>query len=223
MNFSIALCSLVTMKKIMIALVDDHCLFRRGIASLIDSFTEYQVLFDAGSGEEFCKKVSPKFKPDIVLLDLNMPVLNGQQTAVWIKKNYPDIKIIVLSMFENENTVLSLIKTGIKGYLLKDSQPAEFKKALDTVAAMDVYFPSFVTYYLAGIFSKPKPEITLNVRETEFIKWASTEMTYKEIAKKMFVSMRTVDGYRDHLFVKLNVKNRVGLVLYAIKNKIVEL
>lgn len=211
------------MKKTMIALVDDHCLFRHGIASLIDTFTEYEVLFDAASGEEFCKKVSPKFKPDIVLLDLNMPILNGQQTSAWIQQNYPEMKVIVLSMFEDEDTVLALIKTGIKGYLLKDSHPQEFKKALDTVTAMDVYFPSFVSNYLAKCFSKPKPEITFNAREKEFIRWASTELTYKEIADKMFVSLRTVDGYRDQLFVKLNVKNRIGLVLYAIKNKIVEL
>jgi DNA-binding NarL/FixJ family response regulator len=211
------------MKKILIALVDDHRLFRRGIASLIQTFPEYEVLFDAASGDEFCKKVNPRFKPDIVLLDMNMPVLNGLQTSLWLQKHYPEIHVIVLSMFEDEDTVIAMMKTGIKGYLLKDSEPAEFKMALDAVTANDVYFPAFVTRYLARSFSKVSNDIKLNAREIDFLRLASTELTYKEIADKMFVSLRTIDGYRDQLFIKLNVKNRIGLVLYAIRNKIVEL
>jgi len=211
------------MKKNLIALVDDHRLFRRGIASLIQTFPGYEVLFDAGSGEEFCKKIKPEFKPDIVLLDMNMPVLNGMQTAIWLRQHYPEIHVIVLSMFEDEDTVIAMIKTGIKGYLLKDSEPAEFKMALDAVTANDVYFPAFVTRYLARSLSKSNGEIRLNAREVEFLRFASTELTYKEIADKMCVSLRTIDGYRDQLFIKLSVKNRIGLVLYAIRHKIVEL
>lgn len=211
------------MKKTAIALLDDHRLFRQGIASLISSFPEYEVLFDAGSGEEFCTKVSLKFKPEIVLLDLNIPVMSGFQVAEWIGKNHPDISIIVLSMFDDAETVLSMIKTGVKGYLLKDSEPSEFKAALDAVSTGNVYFPPFVARYMAESFYKPATNIKLNAREKEFLKLASSELTYKEIADKMCVSLRTVDGYRDNLFVKLNVKNRVGLVLYAVKNKLVEL
>jgi len=211
------------MSKTSIALVDDHRLFRQGIVSLISTFSDYEVLFEAGSGEEFCGKVSQKFKPKIVLLDLNMPTLSGQQTSEWIRKNHPDIHIIVLSMDGEAETVISMIKTGIKGYLLKDSDPAEFKTALDAVANDNVYFPPFAARYMAESFYKPVEDIKLNLREKEFLKLASSELTYKEIADKMFVSSRTVDGYRDTLFVKLNVKNRVGLVLYAIKNKLIEL
>ncbi|TDQ11372.1 response regulator transcription factor [Pedobacter metabolipauper] len=211
------------MNKITLSLVDDHRLFRQGIASLIATFPEYEVLFEAGSGEEFCKKISPKFKPQIVLLDLNMPVMGGHQTSEWIKEHYPDVHVIVLSMMDDAESVLSLIKTGVKGYLLKDSEPSEFKAALDAVAGNNVYFPPFVSRYMAESFYKPSEDVKLNAREKEFLKLASSELTYKEIADKMFVSMRTVDGYRDNLFVKLNVKNRVGLVLYAIKNKLIEL
>jgi len=204
-----------------IALVDDHLLFRRGIAALIQTFPEYEVLFDAGSGEEFCQKLTPKFKPDIVLLDLNMPVLNGLQTALWLQQNHPEIHVIVLSMFEDEDTVINMMKTGIKGYLLKDAEPAEFKMALDAVRENDMYFPAFVTRYLARSFTKVASDIKLNSREIEFLQLVSTELTYKEIADQMCVSLRTIDGYRDQLFIKLNLKNRIGLVLYAIKNKIV--
>jgi len=211
------------MKKILIALVDDHSLFRRGIASLIQTFPEYEVLFDASSGEECCNKINGQFKPDLVLLDINMPVFNGMQTALWLQQNYPEIHVIILSMFDDEDTVIAMMKTGIKGYLLKDAEPAEFKKALDSVTANDVYFPAFVTRYLAKSLSKNPEPIRLNAREIEFIRFASTELTYKEIADKMFVSLRTVDGYRDQLFIKLHVKNRIGLVLYAIRHKIVEL
>jgi len=211
------------MSKTSIALVDDHRLFRQGIVSLISNFSDYEVLFEAGSGEEFCNKVSQKFKPKIVLLDLNMPTLSGQQTSEWIRKNYPDIHIIVLSMDGDAETVISMIKTGIKGYLLKDSDPVEFKTALDAVTNDNVYFPPFAARYMAESFNKPAEDIKLNAREKDFLKLASSELTYKEIADKMCVSSRTVDGYRDTLFVKLNVKNRVGLVLYAIKNKLIEL
>ncbi|MES2829502.1 MAG: response regulator transcription factor [Bacteroidota bacterium] len=211
------------MNKTSIVLVDDHRLFRKGIASLIDTFNDYEVLFDAGNGEEFCAKITPKFKPDLVLLDLNMPGMDGKQTSEWIKTNYPEIRIIVLSMAEDEDAVLSMIKTGIKGYLLKDAEPMEFKAALDAVTKGDVYFPPFVAKYMAESFNKSGTDIKLNEREIDFLRLASTELTYKEIADKMFVSLRTVDGYRDSLFVKLHVKNRVGLVLYAIKHKIVEI
>lgn len=211
------------MKKTSITLVDDHRLFRSGLVSLIRSFENYEVLFEAGSGLEFCNKISKKLQPDIVLLDLNMPGMDGFQTSVWIKQNYPETRVIVLSMFEDAEKVLAMVRTGIKGYLLKDADPSEFKTALDCVSNDNVYFPPFVTRYLAASFSNPDSGISLNKREIEFLKLAGSELTYKEIASKMCVSLRTVDGYRDQLFMKLNIKNRVGLVLYAIKNKILEI
>jgi DNA-binding NarL/FixJ family response regulator len=211
------------MKKMLIALVDDHCLFRQGVAALIRTFPEYQVLFEAGSGEECCQKINQNYIPDIVLLDINMPVLNGLHTSEWLQKHHPEIRVIVVSMFDDEDTVIAMIKTGVRGYLLKDSDPSEFKLALDMVSANDVYFPGFVTRYLARSFFNTSANIRLNARELEFLRLVSTELTYKEIADQMFVSLRTVDGYRDQLFIKLNVKNRIGLVLYAIRNKIVVL
>ncbi|RFZ92598.1 DNA-binding response regulator [Mucilaginibacter conchicola] len=209
--------------EIKIALVDDHRLFRSGIVSLINSFTGYQILFEAGDGEELSRKLSPKFKPDIILLDINMPVMDGINTAQWLQKNYPDIRVIVLSMFEDAEKVLTMVRTGVKGYLLKDAEPDEFEQALKRVAEGELYYPDFVTRHLVHSFNKNAEQVKLNSRELEFLKLAGTELTYKEIADQMCISARTVDGYRDQLFEKLQIKSRVGLVLYAIKNNLIQL
>ncbi len=211
------------MDTIQIALVDDHRLFRSGIASLINNFNGYNVLFEAANGEELSRKISPKFKPDIILLDINMPVMNGTTTAAWLKKTYPEISIIVLSMFDDAEKVLAMLRLGVKGYLLKDAEPFEFEQALQKVSQGEVYYPEFVTRLLLDSVSQPVDHNRLHGREIEFLKLAGTELTYKEIADQMNVSTRTVDGYRDALFEKLNVKSRIGLVLYAMKNKLIDL
>jgi DNA-binding NarL/FixJ family response regulator len=206
-----------------IVIVDDHRLFRSGIASLINKSPNYTILFEAGDGEELMGKLTPKLKPDILLLDINMPRKNGIETAQWVREHYPDVKIIVLSMFEDAEKVLQMVKIGVKGYLLKDAEPAEFEQALNRVAEDDVYYPEFVTRHLVNNFHHQTEMIKLNAREIEFLKLAGSELTYKEIADQMCISARTVDGYRDQLFEKLQIKSRVGLVLYAIKNKLIEL
>lgn len=211
------------MKTIQIALVDDHRLFRSGIASLINKFQNYSVLFEAGDGEELIRKLTPKVKPDIVLLDINMPRRDGIDTAQWIRLNFPDVCIIVLSMFEDAEKVLQMVKIGVKGYLLKDAEPHEFEQALSAVSHGEVYFPDFVTKHLISNFKQQTEQIKLNNRELEFLKLAGTELTYKEIADQMCISVRTVDDYRDRLFEKLQTKSRIGLVLYAIKNKLIAL
>lgn len=212
------------METIQIALVDDHRLFRSGIASLIGKLPHYKILFEAANGEELTRKLTPKVKPDIVLLDINMPKMDGITTAHWLRSNYPEVCIIVLSMFEDAEKVLQMVKIGVKGYLLKDAEPYEFEQALQRVSEGEVYYPNFVTRYLINNFSQQQDQqIKLNTRELEFLKLAGTELTYKEIADQMCISARTVDGYRDQLFEKLQIKSRVGLVLYAIKNKLIEL
>lgn len=212
--------------KTTVAIVDDHKLFGRSLEVLIKTFPEYSVLFCSNNGLDFTQKISKKFKPEIVLLDQTMPMMNGIETVLWIKDRFPEIKIIIISMNHNEETVLKMVLNGIKGYLLKDSELAEFKKALDIVRDDGFYYPSFVTNYLienTKQLLQPKPEVlsTLKNHEIEFIKLASTELTYKEIANHMCVSLRTVDGYREYLFKKLDLKSRVGIVLFAIKNKII--
>ncbi len=210
------------MVPLQIALVDDHKLFRSGIAAMVNDLSGYRIMFEAANGQELMQKISPRFKPDVILLDINMPQMDGITTAQWLRSNYPDVHIIVLSMFEDADKVLTMVKLGVKGYLLKDAEPQEFEQALSNVAQNEVYFPAFVTRHLISNFNKPVDTIKLNSREIEFLKLSGTELTYKEIADQMCVSVRTVDGYRDQLFDKLQIKSRVGLVLYAIKNKLIE-
>ncbi|MES2275661.1 MAG: response regulator transcription factor [Bacteroidota bacterium] len=211
------------MAPVQIALVDDHRLFRSGIASLIGEFKGYQILFEAGDGEELTRKLTPKVKPQIILLDINMPVMDGMETARWLRANHPGVYIIILSMFGDAEKVLEMVKMGVKGYLLKDAEPHEFEQALLKVSQGEVYYPEFVTRHIINSFNQQPELIKMNSRELEFLKLAATELTYKEIADTMCISARTVDGYRDQLFEKLQIKSRVGLVLYAIKNKLIDL
>jgi DNA-binding NarL/FixJ family response regulator len=211
-----------------VVLVDDHVLLRNGLANLIRSFGEYAVLFEAGNGHDFIRQLKPRALPDIVLLDINMPEMDGYETAGWIKRHHPEIKILALSMYDTDNSIIRMLKNGVKGYILKDSDPAELKMALESVINKGFYYSEMVTGKLIHTINtldipdyQTRHVLTLNDRELEFLKLACTECTYKEIAEQMYLSPRTIDGYRDTLFEKLNVKTRVGLVLYAIRNGIV--
>lgn len=207
-----------------IALVDDHRLFRSGMASLISSFNRYEVILEAGNGQELISKLTSKIKPSIVLLDINMPHMDGMATAQWLSTHHPEVLIVVLSMSEDADNVIKMIKIGVKGYLLKDSEPQEFEQALNKVMAGELYFPEFaMRHMMSSLTGSQTGGFQLNPRELEFLKLVGTELTYKEIADQMCVSVRTVDGYRDQLFEKLQIKSRVGLALYAVKNKLIEL
>jgi DNA-binding NarL/FixJ family response regulator len=220
----------MTQKKTGIALVDDHSLLRNGLASLIGSFDGYEVLFEADNGRDFISQLSRYPQPDIVLLDVTMPEMNGYETAAWIGKHSPEIKILVLSMMDNETAVISMLKEGARGYILKDSKPAVFKQALDNIRDNGFFMNelvsnkmlSFVTNKNVG-GSDPSSLPKLTEKETQFLQLACSEMTYKQIADTMNLSSRTIDGYRDELFRKLDVESRVGLVLFAIKNGIFKL
>lgn len=208
-----------------VALADDHILLRNGLASLIESFGDYKVLFQADNGKQFIEKLKPGLVPDLVLLDIKMPVMDGHETALWLQENYPDIKILSLSMYDDEHSIIKMFKAGARGYILKDCDPSELRAALHAIVSRGFYYSEMVTGNLIHSINEKggnqKNKSPLNARETEFLKLAATELTYKEIADKMSVSPRTIDGYRDGLFEKLNVKTRVGLVMYAIKNGIV--
>lgn len=210
-----------------IALADDHVLLRIGLAQLIESLG-FTVIFQADDGKECIEKISSGAAPEVILMDINMPQMDGYATTQWLKENHPDVKVLALSMYDNEASIIRMLKCGAKGYILKDSEPAELKAAIDAVLTKGYYYSDLVSGKLINAINKMEDGgsevntlVNLNERETDFLKYACTEMTYKEIADKMFVSPRTIDGYRDALFEKLQVKTRVGLVMYAIKNGIV--
>lgn len=211
-----------------IVLVDDHVLLRKGLADLVRNLG-FQVLYEANNGKEFCEKLKADDLPNLVLLDINMPQMDGYETSLWLKKNYPDIRILALSMHDDENAVIRMLKNGARGYILKDTEPSELKMAIDAILQKGFYYSEMVTGRLVHSISGMDDEsntsqqlLHLTEREIEFLKLACSEMTYKEIADKMYLSPRTVDGYRDALFQKLEIKTRTGLVIYAIKNGIVQ-
>jgi DNA-binding NarL/FixJ family response regulator len=211
-----------------IAIVDDHTMFRKGLITLINLFPNYSVLFDASNGKDFIKQLNPKKLPDIVLMDITMPEMDGYATTEWIHKNYPDIKVLALSTMDSEAAIIKMIKSGAKGYVLKDAEPSELRYAFDEVMSQGYFYNELITRKVMNAVSSlvdTKNPVSvfakLTDREIEFLKYACTEMTYKEIADKMFLSVRTVEGYRDALCEKLDLKGRIGLAMYAIKNQIV--
>jgi DNA-binding NarL/FixJ family response regulator len=210
-----------------VALVDDHSLLRNSLAALITGFEGYEVLYEADHGKDFIQQL-PQYPspPDIVLLDITMPEMNGFETAAWIKQNLPAAKILVLSMMDNDTAIISMLKAGARGYLLKDSKPVILKQALDDIRDKGFYMNELVNNkmlnYVVNDEQKKDTDIIsqLTAREITFLKLACSEMSYKQIAAEMQLSSRTVEGYRDDLFKKLNIVSRVGLVIFAIKNGI---
>lgn len=212
-----------------IALVDDHSLLRKGLAQLVESLG-YLIHSEADNGKEFLQKLDKKNLPEVVLMDINMPELDGFEATQWLKENHPSVHVLALSMYDNEASIIRMLRCGAKGYILKDAEPAELRAAIQAVMDKGFYYSDLVSGKLMHAINKMedngdglKSLVKLNERETDFLKYACTELTYKEIADKMFVSPRTIDGYRDALFEKLNIKTRVGLVMYAIRNGIVNL
>lgn len=213
-----------------IAIVDDHALFRKGLVMLINLFPNYRVLFDAINGIDFISQINSDNLPDIVLMDISMPEMDGYATTQWIQKNFPQIKVLALSTMDAETAIIKMIKNGAKGYILKDADPAELKLAFDEVLSLGYFYNEFITrkvLHSVNLLIDDKNStgtfVKLSEREIDFLKLACTELTYKEIADKMFVSVRTVEGYRDTLCEKLDLKTRVGLAIYAIKNGVVVL
>ncbi|MAP80910.1 MAG: DNA-binding response regulator [Aequorivita sp.] len=213
-------------KKNSVVVVDDHSLFARSLANLINSFSNFEVLFQAKNGVEMQEKLQAHdVLPEIILLDINMPVMDGFETAEWLAQNHPEIKVLALSMEDEEQTILKMLRKGVNGYLLKDIHPELLNKALVELQEKGYYHSEKVAETLLHSLNPTEDEKNLEFKENEltFIKLACSEMTYKEIADVMDLSPKTIDGYRQDLFRRLNIKNRVGLVIFALKNNLTQL
>jgi two-component system, NarL family, invasion response regulator UvrY len=211
-----------------IVLTDDHVLLRNGLAGLIKNLGHH-VLFEADNGKDLIKKLSPGNLPDIILMDINMPEMDGCEATQYIRQHYPLVKVLALSMYNNESSIIRMLKAGAKGYILKDSHPQELQAAIEAIMKQGFHYSELLNGKLIHAINQMGDSSTnisslvhLVEKETDFLKLCCTELTYKEIADKLAVSPRTVDGYRDALFDKLNVKTRVGLVMYSVKNGIVQ-
>lgn len=205
-----------------VVVVDDHILLSQAIGGLVEGFEEFTVLYTCKHGQELLEKFkNPKNIPDIVLMDVNMPILNGIETTAQLHEKYPQVKVLALSIEEDESVILKMLRAGAKGYLMKDVKKSELRNALLEVVEKGFHHTNTVTKVLVDSLSeKENPHTALKEREIEFIKHACTEKTYREIADEMFLSPKTIEGYRNAIFEKLNLRNRTGLVIYAIRNKI---
>lgn len=208
-----------------IAIADDHAMFRQGLVVLINLFPGYEVLFDVANGRELIEKIDAGHLPDIVLMDINMPVMDGYAATEWLQHNHPGVKVLALSTMDSETAIIKMVKSGAKGYVLKDADSDELRLAFDEVITRDFFYNETITRkVLKAVTQITDPKnatgtfMRLTDRELDFLKLACTELAYKEIAEKMFVSVRTVEGYRESLCEKLQLKTRVGLAMYAVKN-----
>jgi len=212
---------------IKVALADDHVLLRNALASLINSFGDCKVIYEANNGKELVDFLKNGAIPDVAVLDLNMPELDGCETARFIQKNFPEMHILMLTMYDSELSLIRLLQAGVKGFLKKDVHPSELKFAIHSVVKAGYYYSNHTTDKLVNLFrsggdkKNPLQNAMLTEQELQFLKFACSELTYKEVAQKMRLNPRAVDNLRDQLFLKLEVKSRVGLAMVAIKNGIV--
>ena len=211
-----------------IVIVDDHLLIAKAVAAIVEGFRDFEVLYEAENGQVLTERFKqPRHVPDIVLLDITMPVMDGFETAAWLKEHHPGVLVMALSVQDDEDALIRMIKHGARGYLHKNVHPTELEKALYTLVNKGMYFPEWATSKVFRTLAEERAEAPatprLSDREIEFLQFAATELTYREIGEKMFCSPRTVESYRDNLFEKLGLKTRVGLVMYAVKSGLVKL
>lgn len=215
------------MENIKVLITDDHKVFRDGIIALLEKINGIEVIGEASNGEESLDRIS-QGGVDVVLMDIDMGDSNGIETTLKIKKDYPEVNVLVLSMHGEHNYIIKMLDAGATGYILKNAGKDEMVTAIQSVAKGDSYFSREVSSVLIEHIHKPvsskrkKDDMPLTDRETEVLKLISQEFSNPEIAEKLFISIRTVDTHRRNLLEKLGVKNTAGLVKYAMKNGLVD-
>lgn len=215
---------------IKVAIADDHKIFRSGVINTLTPYENISVVFEAEDGEHLLE-IMQQQQPDVILMDLKMPKMDGIQATIKVREKYPQVKVIILTMYEDDNFIVHLVENGANAYLLKNSEPEEIYEAICTTFDKGFYFNENVNLaLLKKVLHKNKQqfkptfknEVQLSDRELEVLKLICNEFTTQEISEKIFLSPRTVEGLRQKLLEKLNVKNTVGLVLYAFRNSLIE-
>lgn len=218
----------MTPEIIKVAIADDHKIFRKGVIHSLKQYSNIEFILEAENGDELIEGVQSQ-QPDIVLMDLKMPVRDGIETTKHLNKHFPEIRVLVLTMFEDERFVGHLMESGANGYLLKSTEPAEIRQAIMDVMSTGFYLNNFVNrILLKKNYSKQKfnpnlnAEIAVSEREKEVLNLVCMEYTAQEIAAKMEISPRTVEAIKDRLMERFGVKNSVGLVFFAMKNGLID-
>ncbi|RYD57559.1 MAG: response regulator transcription factor [Sphingobacteriales bacterium] len=205
---------------ISIAIADDHMLFRKGVVEIVSGFEGMRIVAEAGDGHELIALLTDrKDPPDLCLLDIRMPRMNGYDVLPVLKQNWPSIRVLVVSMYDHDYSVLSMLRMGASGFINKDISPEELEHAIRTAHQTGYYHSDIQPDMMAGIiYQHKKNKAHLSKRELEFLHYCCSEMNYETIAQKLNISVRTVDGYRESLFRKLNIHTRAGLVVFAMQS-----
>ena len=216
------------MSKIKIAIADDYKIFREGLKVGLSAEENFDVMLEADNGEELLKALETA-TPDVILMDLKMPLMDGMEATKAVRKKYPTIKVLVVTMYDDDKFIIHLMENGANGYLLKNTEPDEIKKSIYAVHENGYYFNDLVNKALLKklvLKNNLKPSFNQNVelteREMEVLKLICEEKTAAEIAKDIFLSPRSVEGIRQRLIEKIGVRNTAGLVMFAVKNNMVD-
>lgn len=207
-----------------IVIVDDHPLVATAIAGLVADIEGYEVVKILKNGLELKQYIiKESAQPDVILLDINLPIMNGFETMAWIKQNHPELKVIALTMNNDDESIIKMLRLGARSYIVKDTDTIELITALHNVMNKGFHYTDLISNKLVEIIANPEaPAIhsQFKDKELEFLKLSCSELTYKEIASCMNLSPKTIDGYREEMFAKLKVNTRVGLVMYCMKNNL---
>lgn len=212
-----------------LALVDDHQITRKGIKTMIEINPEIKVTLEASNGKDLLDKLTHTRTPDVVIMDINMPVMNGFDTIKVLRTKYPNLKVIIFTLIMEEDTIINMITNGACAYITKNADPSKLSDAVITVQSKEFYLCDEVKkeYFRKYGEKKPKPgfsgKLYLTPKEIQLMNLASTNLTYKEIADQMGLQPKTISNYRDKLFQKIDVKNRAALVIYGYKNGIINI
>ncbi len=218
-------------QKIQISIADDEQLFRRGLTFLLEREDQFHILFEAENGKELIDKLNPEQLPDIILMDLKMPELNGVEATKVIHKRHPGVKIIALTSYDGKSFITNMIDVGASSYLLKNTSPKIMVHTIKEVYDKGFFYDENVLKtihenLLSSSGKRIKSDLDkklLSKREVEVLELICKQFTTSEIAEKLYLSPRTVDGHRNNLLEKTESKNVAGLVIYGIQKKLIEL